>query len=70
MVTRSYSHLKSMVPLLFVSNVLKIFLLKLSAFPLGNILEYISTNCSLVNSPLGQSFRNPSYQPWMLAWSN
>ena len=54
-------HLKSMVPLLLVSNVLKMLLLKLSALPLGKILEYISTNWSLVSSPLGQSARNPSY---------
>ena len=32
-------NLKSIVPLLFVSNVLKMFLLKLSALPLGKILE-------------------------------
>ena len=58
---RECPHLKSMVPLLLVSNVLKMLLLKLSALPLGKILEYISTNWSLVSSPLGQSARNPSY---------
>ena len=46
---------------MLVSNVLKMLLLKLSALPLGKILEYISTNWSLVSSPLGQSARNPSY---------
>ena len=50
------------MPLLFVSNVLKIFWLKLSALPLGKILAYISQNWSLVSSPDGQSARNPSYQ--------
>ena len=59
--SREFPHLKSMVPLLLVSNVLKMLLLKLSALPLGKILEYISTNWSLVSSPLGQSARNPSY---------
>ena len=54
---------KSIVPLLLVSKVLKMFLLKLSAFPLGKIFEYISTNCSLVSSPEGQSLRKPSYHP-------
>ena len=65
-----------MVPLLFVSNVLKMFWLKFSAFPLekvsikeiycvflnlGKIFEYMAMNFSLLSSPLGQSFRKPSY---------
>ena len=66
-----------MVPLLFVSNVLKMFWLKFSALPLeivqikksncvffsnlGKIFEYMAMNFSLLSSPLGQSFRKPSY---------
>ena len=60
----SMNSLKSMVLLLLVSKVLKTFSLNLSAFPLGNILLYIETNWSLVNSPLGQSFRKPLCHSW------
>ena len=60
----SMNSLKSIVPLLSVSKVLKTFSLNFSAFPPGNILEYISTNCVLVSSPSGQSSRNPWYHSW------
>ena len=71
-----FTNRKSMVPLLFVSNVLKMFWLKFSALPLeivcikksnrvfsnlGKIFEYMAMNFSLLSSPLGQSFRKPSY---------
>ena len=63
----SMNSLKSIVPLLSVSKVLKTFSLNFSAFPPGNILEYISTNCVLVSSPSGQSSRNPWCHSWGIA---
>ena len=53
---------KSIVPLLLVSNVRKTFSLNLAGLPPGNIRLYIDMNCSLVNSPVGQSFKNPLCQ--------
>ena len=60
----SMNSLKSIVPLLFESNVLNTFSLNFPGLPLGNILLYIRINFSLVSSPVGQSFRKPLCQAY------